>query len=211
MFKPRNAPARSVSAPAPHAAVTPSPVPSDDGWFRGFGGTKAAGEQGVFFQPGTYIVDVLKMERAIGQNPKKNKGQQLFIARFKVVEVEAAFPADPTPPSGWGASNRVGEEISKIENCGFPQAPNERAYANIKQLLLAIARCDSPDLIESDYSDDEWTQNLQAATDPPGTMCAGYRLRVVCSKKIVGVSAQNPTGTNFTPTTFHPVAPPPAP
>jgi hypothetical protein len=176
-------PDRGVVAPGPAAGE----------WFAGFGGAPTR-QGGSYIAPGQYLAEIVELARAVSGN-HGTQGHQLFIARFRIVEVVASFPADPTPPTGWPQSNTLGEEVSAIYNT---TKHGDTALANMKGLLLAIAKCDSPELTVGDVTPAEWQQAILDATEPPGTKYQGYVVRIIAGKKMTRAR------TNFTNVTFGP-------
>lgn len=180
-------------------APAPQPAPAEvgtGGWFRGFGGAKASGG-GSWINPGSYLLRILSLQRGTSENPE-TLNHELFIAEFEVVEVFAAFERDagPAGSEGWGASNKVGEQVTSVQNT---TKQHKMAFGNIKNLLLAIARNEDPQILESDISEDEWISALVEAVKPPGDKYRGALVRCNATKKLTKVGRKPFTRLNFGP------------
>jgi hypothetical protein len=123
---------------------------------------------------GTYIFEVEEMSWITSRNPQ-SKGNEMFVCNFTVLEVLASL----NPETGFEPSNVAGQRVAHILNM---DKNDETPWGVLKNLFLAVARTESPDLLESDLSPEDWDDALEEAVSPPGTKCKGVRLLVTASR-----------------------------
>lgn len=157
-----------------------SPEVQEEDWFRGFGDANAR-RTSNYIGPGEYILEIERMERKVAKKPGK-KGNQIFICEFSVLKCTLAYEEELDSDNNliFPASNRPGERVSMVQDV---TANEDTALANMKGLFLAIAQNDSPDLLESDISPEDWQSTLLDATRPPGDTCTGHRIRAIGTKR----------------------------
>lgn len=171
--------------------TAPAATPARPSLFGGgrFGATKSR-SQGNYVNPGTYVVEVVKMVALSSKKPGK-KGNEMFVLELTILEVLAAYEGDQV----YGPSNRAGELCAVIHDVTKNE---EIALGNIKNLLVSCAQSADPEFHEQDLTPDEWEETLSEAVEEPGTRLAGTRLVLTAGKRTTV------EGNPFTTTTFGP-------
>lgn len=141
---------------------------------RGRFGGATARQNASRIGAGTYVVEVEEMSWLTSKNPK-TKGNEMFVCQFTILEVLANMPNEP----GYESSNVAGQRVSHIVNTSKNE---ETAFSVIKNLFLAMARTENPEMAEEDLSPEEWDDALEEAIAPPGTKCKGVRLIMAASR-----------------------------
>lgn len=127
----------------------------------------------VYFQPGTYVCEVVEMAKIVSQN-MRTKGRELVIVRFKVVDVLDRREGT----SDFGPSNIVGSTPGTVFDGTF-----DSEIERLKQLFVAIETSEDPAFDPESVSPDEWNVTLESALEPPGTEMAGKLVTVIAVGK----------------------------
>jgi hypothetical protein len=127
----------------------------------------------VYFNPGTYVCEVVEMAKIVSQN-MRTKGRELLIVRLKVVEV-----LDRREGTGdFGPSNIVGSTPGTVFDSTF-----ETEIERLKQLFVAIETSEDPEFRSDSVTPDEWNATLETALEPPGTEMAGKLVTAIAVGK----------------------------
>lgn len=166
MFKPK-----TTTATATTATTAPKRGFGIEDFMAGLAGV-SAGNRAKFWTAGIYSAEVVKTFLRLSER-KDQIGHVKCGIVARVVEVHASYPAEPPA----GPSLVVGDIAGSFINLTMR---GENGLRDWKNILLALARCDNTDLVESEITAEDWREAY--TLDTPEDTFEGYRLRIDVSR-----------------------------
>lgn len=142
-------------------------------YMRGLAEVDATRNKAKYWSAGIYDVSVMETFMMLSDR-KDQRGHVKCGIICRIDTVHAAYPAEGTA----NASLIVGDLAGSFINL---TSRGEYGLQDWKAILLALAKCEAPDLREEDISAEEWAEAYTLET--PRDRFAGYKLRVDVARK----------------------------